>query len=81
MAINRTAAEVASIIERFIDGAGAKRDWDDFCSIPISDPMLESVRSICTNLPFTHPPSEKGHFCSEAGLLLLRDTAQSLRRE
>jgi hypothetical protein len=79
MMIKRSAKEVADIIERFVDGGGGQWDWDDFCSTPIADPKLESVRGICTNLCFTHPPSELGHFCSKAGVLLMREIVQNLR--
>ena len=43
-AVRRTKEEVANIIEAFITGRGGPWDWDDFCSIKIADPYLDSVR-------------------------------------
>ena len=42
--VQRTAGEVARYIRDFIDGTGGQWDWDDFESIPIADPALESIR-------------------------------------
>jgi hypothetical protein len=40
----RTAAEVAGYIRNFLEGECGEWDWDDFISIPIADPALETVR-------------------------------------
>jgi hypothetical protein len=77
--IQRTKPEVAGIIEQFLDGTGGEWDWDDFCSFSIADSYLDSVRIRCTELCLTYPPTEKGHYCSEAGLEIMRELAAELR--
>jgi hypothetical protein len=78
-AIKRSRGEVAGIIEQFLDGAGAKWDWDDFCSIEIDDPELDHIRVQCSTVSSTFPPTEKGHFCSSPGYDYLRGIARDLR--
>jgi hypothetical protein len=41
---DRTPAEVARYLRDFINGTDGDWDWDDFESIPITDPVLEDVR-------------------------------------
>ena len=41
---DRTAAEVAAYLRDFIGGRGGEWDWDDFESIPITDPDLDRIR-------------------------------------
>lgn len=41
---NRSAKEVANYLRSFIEGNGGEWDWDDFTSVPIKDPVLESIR-------------------------------------
>ena len=77
--VQRTKAEVASIIEKFLDGSGGKWDWDDFCSLSIGDPYLDSVRIQCSELSLTCPPTEKGHYCSQAGFEIMRELVSKLR--
>lgn len=43
--VDRSAAEVAGFIRDFIDGTGGDWDWDDFTSVPIRSPELESIRA------------------------------------
>ncbi len=43
--MKRTAAEVVRYLRDFIDGTGGEWDWDDFESVPISDPALERIRN------------------------------------
>ncbi len=38
-----TAADVESYLEDFAEGRGADFDWDDFTTIPITDPALDAV--------------------------------------
>ncbi len=78
--IERSRAEVADTIERFVDGTCGKWDWDDFCCVPISDPHLDSIRARCIALPQDYPLVEKGHYCSEAGIEVLRQIIFELRR-
>ena len=40
----RTPGEVAGYIGDFLDGTGGEWDWDDFISVPITDPRLEAIR-------------------------------------
>ncbi len=44
---------VAGYLERFIAGTEGDCDWDDFCSIPLKDAELESIRGrICDLAPW-----------------------------
>jgi hypothetical protein len=38
------AAYVARTIRAFLEGSGAKWDWDDFTSCSLGDPQLDSIR-------------------------------------
>ena len=40
----RTPAEVAGFIRDFIEGTGSDWDWDDFTSVRLADPELETIR-------------------------------------
>ena len=75
----RTKPEVADIIENFLDGAGGKWDWDDFCYFSITDPYLDSVRIQCSELSLNCPTTEKGHYCSQAGFEIMRELVAKLR--
>jgi hypothetical protein len=77
--IQRTRIEVASIIEAFLNGTDCKWEWDDFCSVTIADPELDSVRRQCRELWLTYPPQEKGNYCSQAGFQVLRELTAKLR--
>ena len=50
MAVKYTKAEVADIIEQFLDGTGGRWDWDDFTSVKIVDPDLDTIRVRCIEL-------------------------------
>ena len=41
---DRPPEEVALYIREFLDGSGGDWDWDDFTSVPISDPWLDAIR-------------------------------------
>jgi hypothetical protein len=77
--IERTKSEVVAIIDKFLDGTSAKWDWDDFCSLSITDPYLDSVRIQCSELNSTCPPTEKGHYCSQAGFENMHKLVAKLR--
>jgi hypothetical protein len=51
----RKPSEVASYLRNFINGDGGEWDWDDFTSVPIADPLLESIRrrAAAVELPVT----------------------------
>ena len=42
--IDRAPDEVVRLLRDFHDGTGHDDDWDDFVSVPIADPRLESIR-------------------------------------
>jgi len=46
-----TAQDVESYLRDFLQGTGGDWDWDDFTSIPISDPSLESIREEAASVP------------------------------
>jgi len=45
--------EVAEALRNFLRGDGEPWDWDDFTSVPIKDPLLESIRqrAVAIDLP------------------------------
>lgn len=47
-----TPLDVANYLEDWIDGKGGDWDWDDFTSIPITDPYLESVREEAAHMAY-----------------------------
>ena len=71
--------EVASLIERFVDGTAGPFDWDDFLSRAISDPELIRVQEHCREIGRTYPPRDRRQYCSEDGVQALRDVAAELR--
>jgi hypothetical protein len=42
---DREPAEVAQFISNFLNGTGGEWDWDDFTSVPITNPALEAIRA------------------------------------
>lgn len=50
-----TADDVSGYIQDFLEGAGGEWDWDDFTSIPITDPSLDLIREEASyvQLPLT----------------------------
>jgi hypothetical protein len=77
--VGMSRGEVADTIERFVEGIYRKWEWDDFCSFPIVDPELDLIRARCVSLPQEYPPTEKGHYCSHAGLEVMRQIVLELR--
>jgi len=77
--VQRTKLEVVNIIEQFLDGTGGEWAWDDFCSFGIANPYLDSIRLRCTELDTAYPPTEKGHYCGQAGLEVMRELVAELR--
>ncbi len=76
--VTRTDSEVRQIIQNFMNGKGSKWDWDDFTSLEISDPYLESIRRMAEHLPRRYPPEVLGHYCSHDGLEKLTIIANDL---
>lgn len=54
----RTAEEVAQYLRAFLDDSGGEWDWDDFTSIPLADPRLESIRRRAASVEL--PVTEEG---------------------
>ena len=46
-----TAKDVESYLRGFLEGTGGDWDWDDFTSIPITDPTLDGIREEAAFLP------------------------------
>jgi len=42
---DRSVGDVVGFLRDFIDGRGGEWDWDDFTSVPITDPTLEAIRA------------------------------------
>lgn len=68
--VDLTPLDVASYLEDWIEGKGGDWDWDDFTSIPITDPFLESVREEAAHMAY---PLE------EADVSRLRELLQEVR--
>ena len=75
-----TRAEVAQCLEDFLEGRGGRWDWDDFISIRLKDPELESIRLRCASLPERYPPERAGHYCNEEGMGIMRAFLSDLRK-
>ncbi len=73
--IERSPEEVADFPREFIEGTGGDRDFDDFESIPIADPRLDSIRERASRV--TEPMTEEGL----ATLRALLAEAEALARE
>lgn len=50
--VDLTPSDVASYLEDWIECTGGEWDWDDFTSIPITDPVLEGVREEAAALSY-----------------------------
>ncbi len=48
---DRTAVEVAGFLRDADEGTGGEWDWDDFTSVPITDPRLEAIRTEADLIP------------------------------
>jgi hypothetical protein len=79
--MKRTREDVAKTIEEFVDGTGRQWDWDGFTSIRIDDPELEAIRKKCVALPDEFPPTNRGEYCSPAGVEKMRELARELRAQ
>lgn len=72
---DRTAAEVARYLRNFIGGTGGDWDYDDFESVPIADPCLDSIRRRAASV--REPTSDEGF----ATLQALLAEAEALAEE
>jgi hypothetical protein len=67
---------VINYLEKFIAGAEGDWDWDDFSSIPLTDPKLESIRQrACDVGPWTAGGVD------HSVLEQLREEARALQRD
>lgn len=73
----RTAEEVAQYLRSFLDDSGGKWDWDDFISIPLADPNLESIRQRASSVEL--PVTDEGRLTLQA--LLREAEAASKNRQ
>jgi hypothetical protein len=48
--VDLSPEEVVSYLRDFRDGTGDGRDWDDFTSVSIADPLLEGIRKRAADL-------------------------------
>jgi len=71
--------EVADILERFSDLGLGTWEWDDFVSVPQSDPELEDARKTCLRVRQQFPAGAAGAWCSPEGMEQIRRVAQKLR--
>ena len=76
VAVKYTKAEVADIIEQFLDGTGGRWDWDDFTSIRIVDPELDAIRLRCGSL---YDAAARPAYCGHEGVSEMRQMIQRLR--
>ena len=72
-------AELADLIEKFVNGTAGEWAWDDFISVKQSDPEIEEIRRRCAKLPVEFPPKRDREYCSEEGAAVLTDFVQLLR--
>ena len=54
----RTAEQVAHYLRNFLNDTGGEWDWDDFTSVALSDPSLESIRQRAASVEL--PVTEEG---------------------
>lgn len=77
--MKRTTEDVIQEISKFLNGAGAAHDWDDFISIPISDPRLDAIRIECSDLRDKYSPGTERKYCSDEGLNRLEEILNDLK--
>lgn len=53
-----TPKDVEGYIDDFLNDRGADFDWDDFCSIPLTDPRLDAIRDEADSVPL--PLDDRG---------------------
>jgi hypothetical protein len=76
--MNQERSKVVCLVRQFIQGNVGPYEWDDFLSIPLKDTVLEQLRITCVELPKTHPPTDRNHYCSPAGLMELEKQIQRI---
>ena len=75
-----TRLDVARVLEEFLEGTGGPYAWDDYTlGMRFEDKQLEDIRLRCARLSEEFPPTQRGHYCSEPGLDVLREYVRQLR--
>ena len=69
-----TAEDVEGYLKNFLESESGEWDWDDFTSIPITDPALDRIRQEAEDVDL--PLSEEGRL----RLVELLDRARRLKR-
>jgi len=77
--VERTPAQVAQILENFLNNTGPKWEWDDFTATPLTDPELERIRDHCKRLDLEFPPEKPGEFTNEMGRGVVRGYLEQVR--
>ena|ERR1700734_583893 len=77
--MKRTTEDVIQEISKFLNGAGAAHDWDDFISIAINDQRLDAIRIECSDLRDKYPPGTQRQYCSDEGLERLKEILRDLK--
>jgi hypothetical protein len=74
--VELTKAEVEKTLQSFLDGTDGKWDWDDFVSVPIKDPVLDSIRErlSASDTGGEYPPA------TEAGRKIIQQLLEELSR-
>jgi hypothetical protein len=75
-----TKAEIANLIQSFLDDSCGEWEWDDFLHTKLNDPKLEEIQKHCANLPLKFPPTEREHYCGVEGLEILKKIVGDLRQ-
>lgn len=70
--------EAITAIRNFLDGQGDPWAWDDFLSVPVSDPEVRRLQGFCRQLPHDYPPEQGTDYCSRAGMERLRTLLDEL---
>ena len=76
----RSRQEVADLLDAFLEGRERPWAWDTFLSFQLKDEELEGIRLRCAKLDAEFPPDEKGRFCSEEGIRVIRGYIGQLRK-
>ena len=80
LTVERTPAEVADMVEAFINGEGDDWDWDDLISVPIRNAELEKIVRECAAVHERFAPREPGHYTNDEGTEFLRRKVTELRK-
>jgi hypothetical protein len=69
----------ADAIEGHLTGGDVFGEWTEFLQTPSRDPELESIRSLCQELPDEYPPKAVGEYCGPDGVALMHECIERLR--